>query len=424
MLAGFLFSKLFYGWWMVGLGAFVTSINKTAVNKGFPVFILPVEQFFGASRAEVSLIFSLARSENGPTGPLAGWLVDKFGPRAMVFTGATMSGVGFLVLGYSPNIWAFAFIYLGIITIGSNLGFSYPMATLLNNWFYRQKSMAMSVFHALDSIVPVVLVPFVAVSIGLIGLKVTFIIIGLVILGVVIPLAFFIKDTPESVGLTMDGDPYDSGLFVDTGSSGKNQIAPVDYALKSAMMTPTYWVLVLATAFRLIAKAAIMLHIIPVFVSVGVSEQVAVLFFSLLLFLTMIMYLVIGWLGDRFPKNWVLMAASLFGTASFALLAIGMEGLWVVFAFVFLFSVADGSAPTNWATLGEYFGRKTFTKLRGFVQLANFPGVLLAPFFVGWWFDLHGNYTVPLWIFTIIFGLGALTFGIMRRPLPESSIEL
>ena len=79
---------MFFGWWMVGLGAFVTSINKTAVNKGFPVFILPVEQFFGATRAEVSLIFSLARAENGPTGPLAGWLVDKYGPRALVFVGA------------------------------------------------------------------------------------------------------------------------------------------------------------------------------------------------------------------------------------------------------------------------------------------------------------------------------------------------
>ena len=413
---------MFFGWWMVGLGAFVTSINKTAVNKGFPVFILPVEQFFGATRAEVSLIFSLARAENGPTGPLAGWLVDKYGPRALVFVGAAMSGVGFLILGYSPNIWAFAIVYLGIITVGSNIGFSYPMATLLNNWFYRQKSMAMSVFHALDSIVPVVLVPLVAVSIAVLGLSSTFTIIGLVILCVVLPLAFFIKDTPESMGLTMDGDPETSDGISDTSDShdGSGWIPPVEYELKTAMLTPTYWILVLATAFRLIAKAAIMLHIIPIFVSVGVSQQIAVLAFSLLLFMTMLMYIVIGWLGDRFPKNWVLMMASIFGTGSFALLAMGFQGIWVVLVFVFLFSVADGSAPTNWATLGEYFGRKTFTRLRGFVQLANFPGVLLAPFFVGWWFDIHGNYTLPLWIFTIIFALGAVTFGIMRRPLPNS----
>jgi hypothetical protein len=41
---------------------------------------------------------------------------------------------------------------------------------------------------------------------------------------------------------------------------------------------------------------------------------------------------------------------------------------------------------------------------------------LLAPVFVGWWFDVHGNYVVPLWIFAAVFGLGALTFGVMRSP--------
>ena len=114
--------NLFYGWWMVALGGFITSLNKAAVNKGFPVFILPVEEFFGASRAQVSFIFALARSENGPTGPLAGWLVDRFGPRAALFLGAAMTGGGFLILGQTRSIWAFALIYLGVITIGSNIG--------------------------------------------------------------------------------------------------------------------------------------------------------------------------------------------------------------------------------------------------------------------------------------------------------------
>jgi OFA family oxalate/formate antiporter-like MFS transporter len=118
-------SKMFYGWWMVILGGFLTSINKTAVNKGFPVFILPVEEYFGASRATVSFIFSLARSENGPTGPIAGWLVDRFGPRALLFVGASMTGVGFLLLGQTRSIWAFALVYLEIVTVGSNIGFSY-----------------------------------------------------------------------------------------------------------------------------------------------------------------------------------------------------------------------------------------------------------------------------------------------------------
>jgi len=413
--------NIFYGWWMVALSSFVSSVNKTAVNKGFPVFILPVEEYFGASRATVSIIFALARSENGPTGPFAGWLVDRFGPKVMIYVGATMSGGGFLLLGQTGSIWGFALIYLGVVNIGSNLGFSYPMATLLNNWFYRQKAMAMSVFHAMDSLLPALLVPLLYLSISDWGLQATFYIIGIVILSVVLPLTFFIKNTPESMGLTMDGDPpLSAETRTRSVQSGKKTwIPPIDYGLKSAMRTPTYWILVSGTAFRLVAKAAVMLHVIPIFISKGVDATTAVLMFSLLLIITVPMYLIVGWLADRFPKNWVLMVAAASGTASFALMASPLGSLWVVLLFVILFGVAEASAPTNWAALGEYFGRKTFSQLRGFVQFANFPFALAAPWFVGWWFDAHGNYTVPLWIFTVVFAFGALTFGLMRRPKSE-----
>ena len=414
--------QIFYGWWMVALCAIIASINKTAVNKGFPVFILPVQTYFGASFATVSFIFSLARSASGPTGPLAGWAVDRFGSRIMVFIGTIMTGGGFLILGQTRSIWSFALIYLGVITIGSNIGFSYPLATLLNNWFYRQKAMAMSVFHSIDSVLPVVLVPVIFIVITKWGLDTTFTVIGVVLLVTILPLAFFIKNTPESCGLTMDGDvpgSYESAPS-SSSSSQRKWLPPTDYGLKAAMHTPAYWVLVLGTAFRLVAKAAVMLHIIPIMISKGVDQQTAVLLFSLLLFTAMPMFLVIGWLADRFPKNWVLMAAAVAGTGAFALLASPVKGLGIILLFVFLFSIAEASAPTNWAALGEYFGRKTFTQLRGFVQFANFPGVLLAPVFVGWWFDVHGNYTFPLWIFTVVFGMSAFTFGVMRRPLAET----
>jgi MFS family permease len=126
--------KPFYGWWMVWLGGFISSLNKTAVNKGFPVFVAPVRDGFGASNAAVSLIFSLARAQSGPTGPLAGWFIDRFGPRRAVVVGTLMSGGGFLALGYTTSLWAFGVLYLPVITTGATLGFSYALSTLMNNF--------------------------------------------------------------------------------------------------------------------------------------------------------------------------------------------------------------------------------------------------------------------------------------------------
>jgi MFS family permease len=156
---------------------------------------------------------------------------------------------------------------------------------------------------------------------------------------------------------------------------------------------------------------------LPLMASKGVSEQTAAFMFGLQLFLTVPMYLLLGWAADRFPKPPVLMWASLAGTVAFALLASPLHGIDLLLAYVCLFAICDASAPTNWAVVGEYFGRRqTFSRLRGYIQFANFPGVLFAPVFVGWWYDHHYSYAFPLWIYTGVSLVGALTFALLKRP--------
>jgi MFS family permease len=408
---------------MVWLGGFLGSLNKTAINKGFPVFVAPVRDGFGASNAAVSFIFSLARAESGPTGPMAGWFIDRFGPRRALFVGALMSGGGFLALGYTTSLWGFACIYLLVVTTGANLGFSYALATLINNWFYRRKALAMSVFQAVDSLLPAVLVGIVALAIATFTWQITAKIIGIVLLMVILPLSWFIKDAPESMGLSMDGDELGDAQAPSRPTTARRtrwaQPAwrpPEEYSLHETLHSWAFWNLTAGTALRLIAKTGVTVHIIPIMASKGVSEKTAAFVFGLQLFMTVPMYLVLGWAADRFPKPPVLMGASLAGTLSLALLASPFHGLGMLLAFVFLFAVCDGCAPTNWAVVGEYFGRKTFSRLRGYIQFANFPGVLCAPVFVGWWYDHHHSYAFPLWIYTGVSLVGALTFAILKPP--------
>jgi MFS family permease len=414
---------------MVWLGGFLGSLNKTAINKGFPVFVAPVRDGFGASNAAVSFIFSLARAESGPTGPMAGWFIDRFGPRRALFVGALMSGGGFLALGYTTSLWGFACIYLLVVTTGANLGFSYALATLINNWFYRRKALAMSVFQAVDSLLPAVLVGIVALAIATFTWQITAKIIGIVLLMVILPLSWFIKDAPESMGLSMDGDELGDAQAPSRPTTARRtrwaQPAwrpPEEYSLHETLHSWAFWNLTAGTALRLIAKTGVTVHIIPIMASKGVSEKTAAFVFGLQLFMTVPMYLVLGWAADRFPKPPVLMGASLAGTLSLALLASPFHGLGMLLAFVFLFAVCDGCAPTNWAVVGEYFGRKTFSRLRGYIQFANFPGVLCAPVFVGWWYDHHHSYAFPLWIYTGVSLVGALTFAVLKPPLSDALV--
>jgi MFS family permease len=190
--------------------------------------------------------------------------------------------------------------------------------------------------------------------------------------------------------------------------------------MRQALRSWAFWNLTVGTALRLIPKTGILVHVIPIMVSKGVSEQTAAFMFGLQLLLTVPMYLVLGWAADRFPKPPVLMGASMAGTVSFALLALPYHGSGLLLVFSCLFAICDASAPANWAVVGEYFGRKTFSRLRGWIQLANFPGSLCAPVFTGWWYDHHHSYACPIWVYTGVSLVGALAFAVLKRPRSDA----
>ena len=85
--------KIYYGWWMVAIGSTVRIVAGGLRYYGSSIFFLPVSQELGLSRAATSLVFSLARAQGALEEPLAGYIIDRHGPRpvilaAMFFTGA------------------------------------------------------------------------------------------------------------------------------------------------------------------------------------------------------------------------------------------------------------------------------------------------------------------------------------------------
>ncbi len=417
--------RVFFGWWMVSLSGIVHSINASAFNKGYAVFLLPVSEGLGVSRFSISLVFSLSRSEGGPVSPIAGWLIDRFGPKPILMLGTAMTGTGFLLLSQTQSILTFGLVYLAVITIGSDLAFSNSLSALINNWFNRRRALAMSSYHAISSFGPAILVPLMAILIASKGWSTAAMVAGITILAVALPLSFLVRNTPESAGLLPDGDS--AGLSPGRpwperkGQNPKTEpyyeeTQSADYGIREALHTRAYWLLLMGSVLRLTAKAGVMIHIIPILVWKGSDERTAAFILGFLLFLMVPLSLFFGWLADTIPKNVVLVMTAVAGTTSIFLLAYPFGSFWIVYLFVLLFAIAETSGSNNWVTFGDYFGRKAYGRLRGFTQLASSPGVFLAPVFAGWWYDRVESYTLPLWIFTTIFGLGALSFALMRKP--------
>ena len=71
--------------WMVVAGAFGVMFATFGVAYSFSVFFTSLQQTFGASRGEVSLIFSIAVPLYYLVGAISGLIADRFGSRSDLF---------------------------------------------------------------------------------------------------------------------------------------------------------------------------------------------------------------------------------------------------------------------------------------------------------------------------------------------------
>ncbi len=134
---------IFYGWWLVGVAAFLLTLMSLTVFQGLGTILVALERQFGWSRTALSGAFSLARVEGAILGPVEGFLVDRVGTRRMVLIGYILMGLGFIWLGQVETLWQFYASFI-TITLGSGLGGWLAIIAMVNNWFTRQRTFAMA----------------------------------------------------------------------------------------------------------------------------------------------------------------------------------------------------------------------------------------------------------------------------------------
>ncbi len=128
---------------------------------GLPFFYDFMVRDFGWSRAQVTSGNAISKLLVGPLfGFLAGWLVDRFGPRRLMVAGILMAGVALAGLGSIHTLAGFYVFYL-FNALGYVCGGPLPNQVLLSRWFTRARGRAMG-FAYLGIGIGGALVPFLA----------------------------------------------------------------------------------------------------------------------------------------------------------------------------------------------------------------------------------------------------------------------
>src|SRR5437764_1180489 len=336
---------------------------------GLPFFYDFMVREFGWSRAQVTSGNALSKLLVGPLfGFLAGWLVDRFGPRRLMVAGILMAGIALVGLGAIHSLAGFYFFYL-FNALGNFCGGPLPNQVLLSRWFTAARGRAMG-FAYLGIGVGGALVPFLAVWLtGLVGWQGALQALGLLIVVAALPLALVVKESPDApVGERVSPQPL---------VPGPASVAPV-------LRAPAFYLLLAGSMCSIAAVGGTNQHL-KLFLSLdhGYSQTGAAEIASLVLVSSLAGRLGMGWLADRIPKKYVMLLIYLLVAAAIPLLFLTrLQGAIYLFAVVFGIGLG-GEYMVIPLMAAELFGVRVLGRAMGVILTGDGVAEAVAPVLVG-----------------------------------------
>ena len=420
--------RVFYGWWIVSGGFTMQMIVGSLMIHSFTAYFPLLQAQFGWSRAMLSGAFALSRAESGILGPIQGWLIDRFGPRAMVRGGMVIFGAGFIMFSYTDSVLDYYITFL-LMALGSSVAGFLTVATTVVNWFEKKRGVAMGIAMSGFGIGGL-LVPAVAWSLSSLGWRPTAFISGVIIIIIGIPLGQLFRQRPEQYGYLPDGIPISQrGRDGDSSreSSDYGDVNPGDdiggFTAREAMRTPVFWLLSLGHSMALLTVGAVSLHLVPhIMETVGLSITAASTAVAVMTVFNIIGQVGGGIVSDRFSKRYMAAIAMLVHAAALIILA-NATTILPVYVFAMLHGMAWGvRGPLMTTIRADYFGRASFATIMGFSSLVVMLGMTGGPLFAGFMADIFDGYRIPFMIIAAITGLGSFFFAIAGPPKPPARL--
>jgi sugar phosphate permease len=408
--------RVFYGWWIVALGSLINAVGVGIIYHSFTVFFLPLKRDLGVSSAAISLLYGAARLEGGIEGPVVGHLIDRFGSRRLIIIGASLAGIGLILLSTVHSFFAFFLIYVLVVALGSNAGFFHPVSTAVNKWFIRRRGIGFSIISASGNVGGMIMAPLLSYIILDFGWRNGAIFAGLIILIVALPSALPMKRSPEAMGLYPDGQPPPQNPIQELNPASQ-EVFEVNFTVREALRTLHFWLLMAGISLRLLVTVALNTHFVPILVWKGMSEAASAYLVSVSALGSIIASLAFGWLGDRWNKA-LLSSLCIVPTIIAMLGLVFSQETTVLYFFPIGFAITMGTAPLNWALIGDFFGRGSYATIRGIMGIGYGTATFLSPIYAGWIFDRTASYTLVLITFAIILLIASTFFAILRHPSP------
>jgi MFS family permease len=403
--------RFFYGYVIV-IAAFWIMAVAWGTNRTFGIFLSPLTQEFGWSRAGISGAFTLCMIVLGAVSLAAGRLSDRLGPGPLVMACALFISGGLFLCSRLSSLWHL-YLFFGMFTGIGMSGAWAPMLSMVARWFVRHRSLMSGILSAGPATGIVLMPPLVTWLIASFGWREAFALLGAFTFMGLITAAFFLKRDPGKIGAR----PY--GMHQESNRTW-NDMQDLGMSLRGALRTRSFWMLNGISLCDTLLVNVITVHIVPHVITLGIDPLRAATVLSLAAGISVPARIAMGHLADRIGNRRGLLYCLLLSVVAFSILpfARGMTSLYV-FAVLYGIGLWTTSAVMS-PLIADLFGLRAHGSILSCTILSGTIGGGMGPVLVGYLFDLTGSYR-PGFILCLVASLISLaTLFAVGSPAPLS----
>ncbi len=340
-------------------------------------------------------------------GIIVGRLSDKFDPRLLITVCALFLGGGFLLMSRINDIWQLYLFFSVIITIGMS-GFYVPILSPVARWFDKRRGMVTGIVGSGVNVAAMIMPPVAAWLISTRGWRESYVIIGIAILVLTIPLAQFMRREPSQMGQLS----YGAGEAEAEDPSSQS----VGYSLRGALRTRQFWLVGLLVCCSMMASYTVLMHLFTHITDMKISEANAAGVLSVIGGASIIGKIALGSVADRIGCKWAYVIDLALTAVALLWLTVANE-VWMLYLFGVIFGLAYGGGGALFSpAVAEFFGLRSHGVIMGTAGLLGAIGNALGPFLAGYIFDKNGSYQLAFLICVAVSVIGVIA-ALLLRPI-------
>jgi MFS family permease len=408
----------FYGWKLLAALWIILFANLA-----FPIYGLSVLDPYMATglhldRTMLGLTYAVFMTMTGIPGPLAAWLVHRFGIRITLIAGNLLLVLGAAAMA-SVIRSPLAIVLVAGVIVGSSdaIGGPVPAQASVTRWFVRRRSFALAVLLSAGGIGGFIAAPLLdrIVAHSALGWRAGWWVIAALGLLACVVAWLFVEESPEGIGQRPDG--YGSHRpDRSEHRTGAVHITAEDWSSIEALRSPTFWMLMLAALGFSAALTLFLAQGITHLEDLGHSPSSAAFALSASVICGLVASLAVGALGDRIDPRRLWAACSALDALGVVMLLFARSDAGMFAAAAALGVAGSGAMVCMVTLLGNYYGPRAYAAVFGAASAIQSTLSAVAPIVAGAWYDRHGSYAPVFMGVAVLCAIGALMLALISPP--------